>query len=353
MTMQDNIIPLPNIIESDPSSWEKDLNTFSHSLFITPEWTLSMGGLQNIPLFLDFIDDGQIVAKASGLICTESKLMGSVLFCYAYPALKTEDQRLLNRCLDALAIYAKSKKISRIIIGSYDQQNSLKCNCLFFFPNKRYEYIVFSNEEDGKHHFIKGFRKNVKRAESKNANLINDNSGYYFESLIKLLKKTRKHRLLKYGTRYNPYYLKHMNERSLTKVLSSGLGQIYSVLYNGEKNLCIQFNIEKNNRLYGLLMGSDKMAYEFGFPSFVDYNLVMMIREKGYKYYNSGGTPNDKGKMGIERYKLAMGSTKVEVYGATTNFLTFPRKILNPFLTLGRLLPRNNIILKLMKEFIN
>lgn len=338
------------INEESCTDWGGDLSEFEHSLFLLPEWILSVESEGCKPLFLDFISEGEVMAKLSGLVCKKGRFKGNWLYCYASPALKKSSSVLLNQCYGALIKYGRKHNISRIIIGSYDQQVSYKCNVPGFYVTSRYEFVVPLKNNSGKINFSQNLKRNIKKAEKNNAKFVEESNEEALNCLLQLLQETRQKRKRKYGDDYNPYYLLNMSKSSLTKLFNSGKAKIYRVYNDEENTLCSIFNIEDGLRCFNLLAGSGLAAYEIGFPSFIDYRVMDLYQAKGYSYYNLGGGTGDAGAMGVDRSKAGKGGVKMEIFGATTNYLLYPGKILNPFLSLGRALPRENRVVYFLKR---
>jgi hypothetical protein len=338
------------VCEVSSDIWLNGVSNFEYSLFLRPEWICSVENENSKPIFLNFECNNIVVAKLSGLVCNEGKFKGNQLFCYASPALKVTNQKLFDDCHSSLIKFAKTQRISRVIICSYDQQHSLQCKATGFYSTTRFEYIVDFQKVEQEVHFSKGFRKNMKKTEKVGASLKSTTSENILSSLFELLNTTRKHRVEKYGSSYDPFYLRNMNHDSVSRFLSSGLAQLYYVSHNGESPHCVQLNIESDGKVYGLLMGSDGYAYDMGMPSYVDYNLITSFNQKGFKYYNPGGGGEDAGSDGIVKYKKSMGGEPRQVFGCTTNFLIFPYVLLNPLMIFGRLLPTNNLLVSYLKK---
>lgn len=336
------------ILNVNSAIWEEGFDKYQSSLFNTVEWVQSMSNDKCSPIFLDFISNQEVVAKVAGLICNAGWIKGVQLYCYASPALKQEDPKLLEECYRSLFKYAVRNRIARLIIGSYDQQHSIACLAPGFFVTERCEYVVNLQKESIS--MSKGFRKNVNKAKRQNFTIESDASEALFQELCRLLEVTRNHRLLKFGVRYNPYFLPYMNEASLLTLVKTGIVDILGIKNEKDQAYCVQLNLVKQNRVYGLLMGSDSFAYDNGFPSFIDYEIIMDSKRKGFQYYNTGGVPGDEINKGLDRYKQSMGGESVMVYGATTNYLIFPYSLLNPLMNAGRKLPRNNAIVSLIKK---
>ncbi|MFT3740009.1 MAG: GNAT family N-acetyltransferase [Breznakibacter sp.] len=348
--MYNNIVVKKNQL-ADLESWEKNLFDFKYSLFLLPQWLEILEDESHKALYLDFLLDGNTVAKLSGLECDGGILKGKQLYFYAAPAFSDDTVDYFDECHAALQKWALENGFSRIVIGSYDQQNERVCRAKGFYPTFRYEYIVdFKNEEGGR--FSTGFKKNFKKAEKLGVTFNQSDSSVILDKMLDLLGYTRNHRTLKYGSGYNPFYMKNIDEHALQKLIDNGLGKLYYTLTEGNVN-SVQYNIEKAGKVYGLFMGSDGFAYKNGLPSFVDYNLISTYKDQGFVYYNPGGGPADEGGSGIEQYKKSMGATKYIFAGCTTNFLTYPQRLLNPLLALGRKLPSSDKgLIGFFKRFI-
>ncbi|PZX13539.1 acetyltransferase (GNAT) family protein [Breznakibacter xylanolyticus] len=332
------------------SEWEESLSDYSFSLFITPPWLSAMENDSCKAIYIDLVKRNQVVAKIAGLITKGHTLKGKQLYFYAAPALKGANQAVYDECCVALRHYAQNKGIARLIIGSYDQQNSLLTTAEGFFQTPRYEYVV--DFQSGQPiHFSTGFKKNVKKAEKAGTTFHHDRSLMTLDKMLNLMGVTRDLRELKYGKAYNPFYLPNLNADSLQRLLDNGMGVMYYTLTDGRVH-SVQFNIEYRGKVYGLLMGSDNYAYQNGLPSFVDYHLIEHYRQHGFIYYNPGGGPEGEGGEGIEKYKKALGGTRIDMAGATTNFLTIPHNVLNPIMCMGRKLPDNNRVVSFLKSLV-
>ena len=326
------------IVKVEASEWSACLSKYNYSLFLSPQWIESVSDNNHHPLYLDFIQGDKVVAKISGLICKESRLKGRQLYFYAAPAFLSDTIHLFDACYQALRQWAIEKHFSRVIIASYDQQTVKQCGVKGFYLNLRYEYVVDFKSNGGPGKFATGFKKNYKKAQKLGATFHLDNQNGGLNRLLELLGITKDLRTNKYGCSYNPFYLKNMNAESLRRLVESGAGKLYCACVD-DKVCSVQLNIECDKKSYGLLMGSDDSAYKNGLPSFVDYNLIEQYQIMGFNYYNPGGGPTDAGGSGIEQYKKAMGAQKFIFTGATTNFLVYPQKLLNPLLFIGRRLP--------------
>ncbi len=336
----------------NPEEWMANLPDFNFSLFITSHWVMSMSNETDAPIFLDFTINKKTVAKLSGLICNRGKFKGKQLYCYAGPALKEINQTLYDGCFEKLLEYAREKRLSRIIIGSYDQQNLLKVKTRKFFASSRNEYVV-DLTQDLNSNYSKGFKKNIQKAETYDLQYCEDSSDKKFHDLFNLIETTRKRKAKKYKSSYNPFYLSNLNKESIKRLTQTGIGNTHYVNDSDGNAQCVVYNLEFNGKSYGLLMGTSKTAYNYGIPSFLDNSMLKQLKHRGFSYYNVGGAPDDSSGYNLQKYKKSMGGIKHHVYGATTNFLVSPQKVLNPLLTLSRMLPTNNFLVKFLKRLVH
>lgn len=113
----------------------------------------------------------------------------------------------------------------------------------------------------------------------------------------------------------------------------------------------MEFNIEVGSNVYMLLKGTDDYGYKNGLSSHLSHYLTQKYIKEGKSVYNQGGRPQGKDGDGLSIFKKSMGAREVTVYGATTNYITYPYKLLNPILNLGRLLPDVQLV-KYLKRLI-
>src|SRR5690554_5344693 len=143
---------------------------------------------------------------------------------------------------------------------------------------------------------------------------------------------------------YDPMYLLNLNRSTLTKLLENGMGIMHYAVVDGVIH-SVQFNLEHAGRIFALLMGSDDYAYRHGIPSFIDKTISAKAHEEGALYYNLGTVPlESEGGEGLKRYKESQGGREILRYGYYTYFLTYPYKILNPFIKLSKKLPDHPVL---------
>ncbi len=331
--------------------WGKNLSLFHYSLFISPKWIEAVADTNHKPVYLDITINEKTVGKISGLVIKGGKTR-SFLYFYAGPALIKIDQDIHNKCLNTIFKYARKNSYYKVIIDSYDNKHSLKYTKNKNLQNKRVEYAIPLHKGIKNIEMSKRFRRNVKKGKKINPKISESQDTRNISTLIELLSSTKKIRIRKYNKHYNPFYLKNLNETTLKKLLTSGIAHLrYSVSDNSID--CMEFNLEKDDRAYMLLKGANENGYKNGLSSFLSYYLIKQYTNNGFSYYNQGGRPSGEDGEGLALYKKSMGAEEITVYGVTTNFLTFPLILLNPFLTVVRKLPNNNNpVVKFLKRFI-
>lgn len=342
------------VSEVNSAIWGTDFESLDYGLFNTPEWVGSLSSNSFPALYLNFGVNGQVVGKIAGLVLKGGKIKGNQLFFCSGPALKQWDPKLFASCLEALRIYAKKNNYSRIHIRPFDQHLKEVVHHKNFFHTVTAEYVVDYRKNNNKVRMSYGFKQNVKKARNAGVCFNKTRSLDVLHRMLELMDTTRESRVRKYGQFYDPMFLVNLNEKTLSALLESGIG----VLCYGELDgviRSVQINIERNGQIYGLLMGSDGVAYQYGIPSFIDYNITMNAIESGCKYYNLGLIPpEEQGGGGIRKYKESQGGEKMVSYGYYSYFLVFPLVLINPLLKLSKKLPSNtflNSIRKISKLF--
>ena len=332
------------ITELSYEIWKKDLNLFNYSLFITPEWTESVSDTLHTPIYLNFIINKKIVGKIAGLI-VKNKKIGYSLYFYSGPALLNLNENLYNDCLDSIFSFAKNNSFSMIKIDDYDNKYSIKYSGNNFFITKSVEFIVPLNKGLDNIKIKKRFLRNVKKSKGKGLIIKESNDPTKINILLKLLESTKQKRIKKYNEYYNPFYLINLNKNSIKKLLKSRMALfVYTEINNSVD--CMELILKKGNSIYMLLKGTNKNGYKKGLPSLINYYIIKKYSNAGFSTYNLGGRVPGKGGDGLEIYKKSMGAEKVIVYGASTQLLTFPLKLLNPLFYLLQKLPRNHPVVK-------
>ncbi|MCL2073416.1 MAG: GNAT family N-acetyltransferase [Marinilabiliaceae bacterium] len=333
------------------SEWIADLHDFKYSICHHPDWIKAVLDGKNAAIFLNFVKNEKVVGKISGIECCYGSLKGKQLYFYASPALREYEQNLYDACHVALYKFAKKARCSRIYISSWDQQHELICTAPRYFTADNNQFIV-NLESDLK--FRRLFKRNVKRAEINGAQFSQNNSDEVFNKLFELLDKTRERRMSKFGEgyRHNTLHYRYVTKEALKKMVENGLAKMYVVTIENEIHTVL-YNLEENNRICALLIGADEKAYQLGLSSFITSNVLILAKEKGFSYYNPLGTTEDEPGKQLGQFKISMGAEKSYIYGATTNFIGFPQKLLNPLLNIGRKITSKNPFVTILKKIIN
>jgi hypothetical protein len=340
------------ILQLSVAKWKEDLSDFECSLFMTHEWVEAVSSDNRFPVFLNFTIKGKVIGKLAGLWIKLGRLKGDQLFFYAGPALKKANQDLWDGCCQAILDFARQNRVQRILMGSYDQPTDMACQVPGFHTNERFEYVVNLQPETGEISFSQNLKRNVKKAKKLQATLVNGNDPGLLGRLVELLNNTLEQRVSKYGKEYDPFYLPHLNEASLQRLIESKAGKFYRAILDGDVvSHSVLFNLEARGRAFNLLVGSDELSYQYGLAALADYELVHLYQSAGFRFYNLGGGTGDAGSAGLERSKQSKGAEKMMVYGATTNYLCYPHRLINPLLNIGRSFPHNHWLVNLIKRF--
>ncbi len=329
-------------------SWSAHLNDFDHSLFTLSEFLDSLCCNGSNPVYLDFEMNGKIVAKLAGIKSKGKFKFQNRLSFYSGPAIHMqEDKNLIEKCYQQLIRYARKNNFYRIIKLSYDYPY-LPARIKHFKFSKRAEYIIDLTKE--KEVIEDNFAHNVICIKRK-AN----NQGYIYresyseemiESLIKMLDDTRKVRMSKGSPYYDYYYIPLFNKSSLKALVKNNIIQ-FCMVEKEMQSYAIMAVMLKNKRAYALFMGCTPEGYKAGAPTFLNYRLIHSLKEKQFESLNLGGVPLGKSHKGLEEFKFRLGAEKFLSYHGSTNFIKFPFSLLNPFLTLCRLIPENKLLTKI------
>ncbi len=328
--------------------WSHNLNEYNYSIFHCPEWINSMcTGNDLVPIFIDFIISKEIVGKTSGII-SKSSYTGRLLYFYSGPALKTENLNLYLDITKALLTYSKDSKYSRLIIGSYGAVYSPKITTNYFHSFNRKEFIV-SLESNPDKNYSRNFRRKIKKALQLSPEITDSKTDTgiiesYLKSTLTYRKKHNK-------DKYSPLALPHLTYDVIKSLLDLSFAKTYSIETNLKAGGFLM-TIENYPQASALLTGIDEELYEHGISAYL-YNFVLeLLYKNGFKQLNLGGIPVGAEGKALAQFKKSMGAEEITVYGATTNFLTYPYKLLNPIFNIVRKLPKNNAIVNFLKKFV-
>ena len=336
------------IEESNFKHWNKDLNSFYYSLFITPEWIEAAADKNHTPVYLDFFQNDIKIGKISGLVIKRNKSK-SYLYFYAGPALKELNEKIFNKCLDSLYRYAKKNSYSMVSLSSFDNRHSMKYKGYKYTVTKRVEFVVPLKAGINSIKISNRFRRNIKKGEKFEPVIKRSTNISTLNNLYNLLDETKKTRISKYKTDYQPFYLTNLNKNTIQKLVTSGFAKMHYTIKNNSID-CIELNLEKDKYVYMLLKGSNEKGYRSGMSAYLSYSLINEYIKNGYYTYNQGGRPLTSDGDGLEIFKKSMGAEKIIVYSAVSNFLTYPHRLLNPFMLILQLLPKS-LVYYIKKRF--
>lgn len=333
-----NKIKIQEISQAD---WELISTQNDMGLFLTQEWINSLAFGDDQIVYLKFVLDEKLVALIAGVLINNGRGKGKTLYFYSGPHLPLWSEEIFKACLDILYIYSKEKKYSRLFIKSFDYQafGELDIDAYYRLPSS--EYILKFDGRDFK--LSSNFKRNVKKANKSGAVYYTSKDTLVLDKMLSLIDNTHQKRVGKYGKQYDPMYMANLNRQSLNELLKSGLGVLNCVEIDGEIHT-VMFTLEKDKKIYFLLMGSSSESYRNGLPSFLSFNITERAIESGVEYYNMGLVPDkSQGGEGVRRFKESQGALEFKSSSYYTLFLSFPWCMLNPLFRLSKSLPENNL----------
>lgn len=342
------------VAKCTPEYWQKYSTNDALSVFQHPDWLKSIISKQKRPIYLEFTIDNKVVAIASGLEIKNS-IIGYYL--YFYSAIipinnNQQDAQILRNCYASLKSFARENNYFRIIVGSYDSSILFSDFPSGYHPFTRTEFLLNPTTHDAGNDYGGQIKKNLKKARKVAPSFSRSYEYAHLNSLLKLLEETYNRRVAKKTEKYNPLYLQNISIDSLKKLLKSKGAEIYiTETENTFHSMC--YSVVFNNRVYLLLMGNSEFAIKNGISTYMYDCLIQTYKQKGIVSLNFGGTTSGKGGEGLTRFKKSIGCEAKELYGATTNFTTYPLAVLNPILNLIRKLPKINWFSALLEKTHN
>lgn len=322
-------------IDVTQQEYDKDISNFYHSMFITSQWVSSLDVNPDVEIrYIHFVENDQVIGKITGLVQKGTWFVNKFLFCYAAPALVELDEAIYKKCMASLLRYARKNNLSKIDVYLYDQQYTFKCELKHYYPRKYLDFVRFFDYREETPVFKKSFMYNVRKAIKTGATFHAENSERIINRLHELLAETKKLRDERYGGNYQAYPYLFTSKESFNRLFQTGILSLYHVEIDGEVH-CIRCALEKDKRMYGLMIASDADAYKHSLQHFLQYNLINLMHSKGYSYYNVAGSDYSEGGKSVSSYKESLGCTSRRIFGAYTHFITFPRNMINPLMTLG------------------
>jgi len=344
--ISDNYIDIKEC--DDIREWSSDLLSFNFSIFQTEEWILSISESQNLtPVFLDLFIENEKRGKISGVIST-SKLWGKQIYFYSGPALHTNNIELYHSFTNAIKSHFIKKGLTRTVFGSYGSTFAPRIKSTGFYSFKRKEFIVDLTMD-----ILKNYSRNIKRniAKAELLTPIPETDKTNISTIKNLLEKTKTYRLGKKRNKYDPLPLPHMTYKSLKYLINSDSTILYTA---SVRNRIAGFLmvLVKHPFAEALLTGIEPAYYNHGISPFLYIHAFNQLKNNGFISVNLGGIPDGHDGEKLAQFKKSLGAEEITVYGATTNYITYPYKLLNPALRIGRMLPKDNAIVKFLKKFV-
>ena len=328
--------------------WEEDLGNFRFSLFQCKEWIEALTiGTNHIPVFFDLYSNETKAGKISGII-HKTKYFGKQIYFFSGPALKNYNYALYSEFIDSLISYFKAKGVSRIVFGSYGSQYAPEIKHPLCYSFKRKEFIVDLTNDISKR-FSRNIRRNITKARSAGFKIKTDRTN--IKVLKQLLDATQRFRIKHNREQYDPLPLPLLNYNSLEKLSDTDLTKNYIAISDGHTTGFL-LTLVKYPYSEALVTGIDEQFYKTGISPFMYEYAFEELKSNGFISMNLGGVPEGEDGKKLSHFKRSLGAEEKVVYGATTNFLIYPYKVLNPILNLARKMPQNSSIIKFLKKFI-
>ncbi len=321
INMEQNVI----IKNANIQSWNDDLERFHYSLLQLREWVESVLTAKREPFFLDFFYNDELIGKICGIISNETPLLGKLLYCYSGPAFKYADNHdLYRQCLDALVVYAKSKKCSRIYVDFWDSKWDKPVSSTYYKSIEWREFVVSLSKGETYEIHSKDIRRKIRSAKTAGVEIDVCYDSKMVDQLFKFMELTRQRREQKNRKGYNFINMRFVTPASLKKMLESRKAITHFAHMNGDIHY-ISTSIFNNGCFYGLFNGADENGYKLGLPC---YTIAGMF-DDGVKYLNFGAAiPDKKDNEYLEEFKRKMGAVPRSVFVYRTKYIRQPQKSL-------------------------
>jgi hypothetical protein len=332
--------------------WQEHTNNNEFtSVFQNTNWLETLKSEHIDSIYLEFYQNKKIIAIISGLDIKNN--IGHYLYFYSgvVPTYDPFDSQIIHNCYKSLKKYARQNNFFRVIAGCYDYPIVFNEFPSGYHSFKRSEFMVSPNKHNPSLHYSSQIKRNIKKSRKVDTSFSSTNDAKHLTSLFQLLKETYQRRMVKKTEPYNPLYLKNITFKSLENLLQTN-GAILHIIQTHNSPHSIYYAVISPKRVYLLLLGNSAFAIKNGIPTYLYDHIIETYKEKGIQSLNLGGTSSGKGGEGLTRFKTSIGCKEIQLYGATTNFLTYPMIFLNPILNFLRIIPQNNIISKIIRKII-
>jgi len=332
------------------SDWESDLSEFNYSIFQTPQWIETISKQNSLsPVYIDIFYKNKKSGKISGIV-KKNKYTGKQIYFYSGPAIKDPDINLYTGTIRALKKYLKREKYTRLNFGSYGCLFAPEVKIRSFHPVMRKEYIVNLESPDYHKNYSRNIRRNIKKGKELYPELAINN--ITIEEIKRLLESTRQYRLNHDKKEYHPLPLPYFNNyNTLNTLLKTEITSTYSISIKGQIAGFL-LTLEKHPYASALLTGIDMNFYSSGLSPCLYDQVFTELHNKGFHYINLGGIPDGEEGGKLAHFKKSLGAKEVILYGASSDFLIYPYKLLNPGINIIRKLPKDHPAVKFFMRFI-
>ncbi len=332
-------------------NWDEELEYFGGGLFMTSAWLSVISNVNREPVYLRFIENNKPVAVIGGIEFYIKEKEARQLFFYSGIAAKNQDPEFIRRCKIALYQYARKNNYRRISIRSYDHHSYVDARVKQFKKTKSIEYIFYFDKDNDTiiNRFSKSVRRRARKSKREGAVLKNSNSPELSETLFRLIDETYNVRQSKGYGAYVHNYMPFLCRNVIETLLKKNYASFYFTEMQGEI-LSINFLLTWKKKAYGILMGTSRNGYKAGSPSFHYFELVNMLKNQGYLYYNLGGIHRSIKHIGLKKFKDSLGAEVLDSADEVTNFLSPPLMFLNPILDLKRFIRDFKYFPEILKE---
>lgn len=326
--------------------WDNELEALGGSIFLSRSWIENIADHNHHPLFLQFFNEGKLIAMLAGLDTPVRNHQQRQLFFYSGMATVGQDILLVKNCKTALFKYAKSRGYARITLKSYDNHTPVNPVAKpLYKPYRRMEYCFDLTR--GWESIVNGFdqdiRRRARKAEKEGLIFKESNSIELVNTLFDLLQTTYTTRKKKGYGNYSFLFLPYFNRDQIIKLLLSGSASFFYTEYNGTV-LSMQLFFRARRGVYGLLMGTSIKGYKMSAPSLLFARGVKELATSNYSYYNLGGVQRNQSHVGLKRFKDKLGAEIIHSVEETTNFISPPLIRYNPVLRLKHIISKSSII---------
>lgn len=335
--------------------WDQNLQNFNPGCLMNTEWVESIADIDKESIYINFIESGNTIGKIGGLIVYPKKASKKHLYFYSGPALREESAHLVGQVLEQLILFASRTCNNRVVIRSYDYNLKLPNRIKSFRVSSRKEYIVnlSGTIEAVSSRFSKSARKHSNKAKLRfNLTLEETKEAHSVDKLVTLMEETRRIRLSKGYADYNYYYIPYVRKEVLIKLLSLGRARIFYVKNSEGEINCIRFVLANKPRAFSLYIGTNEIGYSQRSPNFMNYELAIKLCSEGYSEIGLGGVQSDSSRLKLSAFKKSVGGVLVKRMGGSTNYLIWPKNLLNPLMEMARGLPELRIVNTLKKKYL-